>query len=213
MTIVEPLGITAPASTTTTPGHRRRDLIRRASLIAAGAGALFVADAAVRSSPAAAAVQGNWRYCIWCKSLFHAGSSSTNGRCPVNLCGTPFLHNSRGSYQYLLSYGLNPVPSNYQPGWRFCSVCRAMWYSGFSGNARCYSSDCNFPEKGHSEQGSGQYSIATSGLSGQVQTGWRYCSKCYSLFYGPHASSSRCFAGGQHNVGNSANYWLPYVVD
>jgi hypothetical protein len=43
------------------------------------------------------------------------------------------------------------------------------------------------------------------GLPHQDQ--WRFCVRCFSLFYGPHVADSDCPAGGLH-VAHPANYFL-----
>lgn len=45
-----------------------------------------------------------------------------------------------------------------------------------------------------------------------TQTGWRWCHKCQSLFYGPHQGVSRCPAGGTHDQTGSGNYTLPITI-
>lgn len=42
------------------------------------------------------------------------------------------------------------------------------------------------------------------------QTGWRYCSKCTSLFYGPDEPRSMCPRGGQHDGSHSHSYTLGF---
>jgi hypothetical protein len=44
-----------------------------------------------------------------------------------------------------------------------------------------------------------------------IQPGWRFCSKCQSLFYGPGETISHCPAGGAHYGPHSHNYDLPYL--
>ena len=51
--------------------------------------------------------------------------------------------------------------------------------------------------------------------SGAQQTEWRWCSTCQGLFFGPHATSSMCPAGGTHTppgMSHSGNYVLSYGV-
>jgi hypothetical protein len=44
-----------------------------------------------------------------------------------------------------------------------------------------------------------------------VQDGWRFCSKCQSLFYGPGEARSMCPRGGQHDGAHSHDYQLGYT--
>lgn len=43
-----------------------------------------------------------------------------------------------------------------------------------------------------------------------TQTGWRYCSKCKGLFYGPQEQSSMCPRGGTHDGSHSHSYTLGF---
>jgi hypothetical protein len=43
-----------------------------------------------------------------------------------------------------------------------------------------------------------------------VQSGWLWCHKCQSLFFGPGATTSVCPAGTHHDGTKSYNYSLPY---
>lgn len=43
-----------------------------------------------------------------------------------------------------------------------------------------------------------------------TQTGWRFCSKCQGLFWGPGESRSMCPRGGQHDGSHSHIYTLGY---
>lgn len=43
-----------------------------------------------------------------------------------------------------------------------------------------------------------------------TQTNWAWCSKCQSLFYQPHQSTSVCPAGAQHNGASSFDYDLTW---
>lgn len=43
------------------------------------------------------------------------------------------------------------------------------------------------------------------------QSGWEWCSKCQSLFYGPFQFKSSCTGGGKHDGANSDDYILTAV--
>lgn len=44
-----------------------------------------------------------------------------------------------------------------------------------------------------------------------TQTGWRFCSKCQGLFWGPGQPQSVCPRGAQHDGGQSHEYTLGYA--
>jgi hypothetical protein len=46
----------------------------------------------------------------------------------------------------------------------------------------------------------------------EQQSGWRWCGKCQSLFYGPNIKSSACVRGGAHEDNGSGDYTLTVVV-
>lgn len=41
------------------------------------------------------------------------------------------------------------------------------------------------------------------------QTDWRFCAKCYGLFWHGGATNGVCPAGGEHDKGGSWNFELP----
>jgi hypothetical protein len=45
-----------------------------------------------------------------------------------------------------------------------------------------------------------------------IQSGWRWCHKCQSLFYGPNQARSRCAAGGTHDLAGSGDYSLSVLT-
>jgi len=58
-------------------------------------------------------------------------------------------------------------------------------------------------------------SISSTAIEGTAQafsyqTGWKWCSKCRGLFYGPQQSASHCPAGGTHDSTGSWPYTMFY---
>lgn len=47
--------------------------------------------------------------------------------------------------------------------------------------------------------------------TGGTQTGWRFCSKCQGLFWGPGEAQSICPRGAQHDGSHSHEYTLGYA--
>ncbi len=93
-----------------------------------------------------------------------------------------------------------------QSNWRWCNRCQGLFFAG-SGSV---GGVC--PAKGiHSDAGSSNYEVATSGSG---QSDWRCCSKCQGLYY---AGSWKyigvpdlgvCPAGGSHADTGSSNFTL-----
>lgn len=44
-----------------------------------------------------------------------------------------------------------------------------------------------------------------------TQSGWRYCSKCKSLFFGPQEAISHCPVGAQHDGSRSHDFTLGFI--
>jgi hypothetical protein len=92
-----------------------------------------------------------------------------------------------------------------QAGWRWCSKCQGLFYGPFSGSI------C--PAGGnHVNVGSYDYELRHNNFQlaepTGTQQGWRWCSKCQGLSYGPQQGGSICPAGGTHVSTNSFNYVL-----
>ncbi|WP_156325277.1 hypothetical protein [Nonomuraea sp. SBT364] len=72
-------------------------------------------------------VQGNWRHCYRCATLYWA--LSTSQRCPswgAHAWGDAFTRQ-----QYLLSHDLGQ-PSGSQNQWRYCVKCSALFFNGYA---------------------------------------------------------------------------------
>jgi hypothetical protein len=178
----------------------RRTLIK-SGLVAAGVAGATVASVA-GAAPAYAGQQDQWRWCNKCYCLFYSGNYWT-GWCPKG-----GGHNWEGSGNYVLFYD----EGNGQRRWRWCHKCTACWYSGHGSNK----GECPAPNK-HSRDGSGNYVLRYRGSGGgwgggNWQDDWRWCRKCYCLWYsGDDQPDDSCAAGGRHSRQGSGNYLLKYV--
>jgi hypothetical protein len=90
-----------------------------------------------------------------------------------------------------------------QPGWRWCSRCQGMFFSGNNTSGRCPANTA-----GHDPSGSGGYSIDLEQSDASGQHNWRWCRKCQGLFFNGHASGGRCPTGQAHDPGASGDYIL-----
>ena len=84
--------------------------------------------------------------------------------------------------------------ANFQSEWRFCGKCEALFYNGVPAKGSC-------PAGGaHSAQGinftlpHGNQLLETP----KAQVDWRYCSKCFSMFWDGSADKGKCSGGGGH---------------
>jgi hypothetical protein len=173
-----------------------------------------VAAAHLASSPAAADVtfnlQRNWWWCRHCDSLFWS-TSGTGGVCTAasSLFGP---HVNTGSSNYGVPNG-NPSQSGVQNGWRWCNACSDLFWGPGRGSSHCWGnagSAHNF--------GSGTiYQMLNGSWTGNLQSNWRWCNSCQSLFWGNGQSASHC-AGRpnqspppnffSHTFGSGTNYYL-----
>jgi hypothetical protein len=89
--------------------------------------------------------QNSWRWCNKCQGLWF-GPHQAASTCPEG--GT---HSLTGSGNYSLVHSAAVTPVNHQSGWRWCSKCQGLWFSGNPTDGRC-------PAGGpHSSQPSGNY--------------------------------------------------------
>ena len=110
-----------------------------------------------------------WKYCGKCQGLFFCASDPRvpsgldNGVCPAG-----GAHNDSSSETYVI-----PTSGQGQAGWRLCSRCQGLFYSG-NGLGGC-------PAGGsHAVSANDSYVLPTSGPG---QPGWSWCNQCQGLFY------------------------------
>jgi hypothetical protein len=140
--------------------------------------------------------QSDWRWCNRCQGLFFAGNN-TLGFCPAG-----GAHNDTGSGDYALATSAKgQSDSNCQPGWSWCNRCQGLFFAGNN-----MFGICPAPGDGpHSNTGSGDYKLATSGNG---QSDWRWCNRCQGLFFAGNNTLGTCPAGGAHNDTSSGDYIL-----
>jgi hypothetical protein len=90
-----------------------------------------------------------------------------------------------------------------QDSWRFCQKCFSLFYDGGANKGRC-------PADGgpHISQGfvfTPHYDDSAPGRP-DVQYNWRFCSKCFGMFYNG-STRGRCPSGGSH-VAQGFNFGL-----
>lgn len=99
---------------------------------------------------------------------------------------------------------------NPQPDWRYCEKCYGIFWNGFADKGRCPAGG------GHKNPVGDNYFLPTGDGNDtpKTQSRWRWCDKCYALFFAGYAPQlGKCPAGGGHN-GTSGNsvYRLPHDV-
>ncbi|MFE9565102.1 hypothetical protein ACFYM0_28770 [Streptomyces sp. NPDC006487] len=179
-----------------TEGPDRRTFLSRALGVTAGlagaaaAGAFGLPASAKESN--SLANQSNWRFCAKCYGLFYYGFQD-NGRCPAG--GAHSRQTNRPDYDFVIPHGVPETPTA-QRNWRFCVKCYDMFYYGFQDNGHC-------PAGGaHSRQPSADYDFVIPHdvpETPTAQRNWRFCAKCYVMFFYGFQDNGRCAAGGAHS--------------
>ena len=86
-----------------------------------------------------------------------------------------------------------------QSGWRWCYKCEGLWFAFNGTPGRCPAGD------GHSDAGSGDYTLKFDTEDHVGQNGWRHCTQCQGLvYYGEDPTEPRlgpcAFTFGYHAV-------------
>jgi hypothetical protein len=89
-----------------------------------------------------------------------------------------------------------------QDGWRWCSKCQGLWFSGKQSEGVCPNGG------GHVREGSVDYSLVVESPDYNGQHDWRWCSKCQGLWYSANPSDGVCPGGGAHTQADSPDYAL-----
>jgi len=137
---------------------------------------------------------------------YRTRNGATDGGYDVNVADEGLaiwhVHQESNHYPTLTPrYDAGPLPG--QENWRWCSKCQGMHFL----------SDWRNPILGpcpaggvHAVDGSGGYMIVQNISNAPGQHGWRWCSKCQGLFYGPATAQSHCPAIGAHDGSSSGDY-------
>ena len=182
-------------------GHTRRSMLRRGSLLGAGALMAGTGLGAAMEAPAAAntvlvgGLQPGWRYCHKCKGLFYGVAG--NGVCPAGGGHDRSLSNKYQLFFDIVDDGYN------QDGWRWCRKCQGLAFGESTGV-------CPAPGPGHDYNGSFDYNIFHVSDGNERQGGWAHCKNCQAMHYALAISQSRCpRTGGNHIIeGSIIYYWL-----
>lgn len=155
----------------------------------------------------------DWRTCGDCKSLVLATES---GRCPArgHLINAPVdvhvggggptiggemrydAHRPAGDTFWL---GHSVWGPNREAYWSRCRRCQAIFYDGWDNKGRCPSWESR-PHEAVEGDVNHMLQMNVEPRPNQ-QTDWRFCTKCFCLFFLPHNSDGDCAAGGNHKPG------------
>jgi len=123
---------------------------------------------------------------------------------PANAGTELFSKHEAQGYRFRLPYGV--MGPNRESRWCKCAHCKRLFFDGWESKGACPGR-----QGGHvAEQGGLPFQIVlgvTPGLS--QQDNWRFCDKCYGMFFLPHNADDVCPAGGNHHA-RTENYVLDH---
>jgi hypothetical protein len=142
-------------------------------------------------------VSSGWRFCNKCQVLFNTRYGSGN-------CASGGTHIAQG-YKFFFPLRVPGTPTA-QTGWCRCTKCQAMFFNGYRGKGRCaaggvHKADTN-PDFNHAIP----HDIPGTPTN---QTDWRFCNKCYTMFYDGYTAKGICAAAGSHQA-QGYNFVLPH---
>ncbi len=128
----------------------------------------------------------SWRFCHKCSGLFFDGRPQ-KGTCPAG-----GGHEAKG-----LEFNLRgnvAETAHAQGGWRFCQKCVGMFFDGFPAKGSCPAGG------GHQPSPNVNFVLPhdVAERFPQTQSHWRFCHKCFGMFFDGFPQKGRCPAGGAH---------------
>lgn len=132
-----------------------------------------------------------WRFCKKCQSMFnfasYAGTDKDKGACAGG-----GKHELAG-YDFYIPADVPGTPTR-QNNWRECQYCRIMFYNGYREKGRCPAT-----KRGHQPDMTFNFGLPHD-IPGtpKAQNQWRFCNRCFALFYNGYAGKGACPAGGGH---------------
>lgn len=174
-------------------GLTRRSLLAKAIGLSAAA---TLAVTAVSAPPAYAwtgPLQYPWKYCRWCAGMVY--TAWFNQGCPAGSAHWPI------GWTFQLPYngtGNATGTPHDQKDWRHCGTCLTLYFEGYNPDGVCHGN----PGGPHTHLGlnGGNNFILPFDLTDTAgtQTDWRFCNKCYILFFNGSPFKGVCAAGGAH---------------
>lgn len=181
----------------------------RRRLLDLGGKALLAATPLGLSTAAQAQVgnQREWRFCNKCFVMFYNGYPD-KGRCPVG-----GQHVGQG-FDFHPYHNPTTVARFHQSTWRFCNKCFTLFFDGYPAKGRC-------PRDGgaHVAQGFMFQLYFTNETQRATPTGdsfqnaWRFCGKCYALFYDGYPTKGMCPQDRQRHTAAGWMFHIPYRIN
>ncbi|MFI9384979.1 hypothetical protein [Kutzneria sp. NPDC052558] len=164
----------------------RRAFLSRVAKIATGA-AVVAALPTVLAGTASAAMDGLWCFCTKCYGLFSGNVINFSGVCPAG------GQHSYAGYIFSLPYNVSEN-ANAQANWWECGKCLGLYYRGYPSDGVCPAG------AGHNPSSDTVNHVLTHDVpqTPTAQDSWRFCVKCYVLFFNGYPTAGRCPTGGEH---------------
>lgn len=182
--------------------NRREFLIKSAPFFAAPL-VLPALSSPLLASPsesgASRRAEAEWRWCDKCYGIFWNGYQS-KGRCPSG-----GGHNPHATDNYFLPKSDGNDTPKTQSRWRWCDKCYALFFNGYSPQAgKCPAGG------GHNAATNSVYRIPHSVPSdGTNRAGYRFCTKCFWMFWDGYNTKGNCPGGGGHTAAGH-HFVLPH---
>ncbi|MFI9382639.1 hypothetical protein [Kutzneria sp. NPDC052558] len=172
----------------------RRAFLAKAAKITAVAATAAVLPTAL-AGPASASAHSYYFFCTKCFGMTVGVITPPGG---LNICPAGGNHTQAG-YNFILPYNVSET-ANAQANWRLCQKCFSLFWRGYPTDGVCATGG------GHDSgpDGDQQSFFHNFVLNHDVPPGpksqdaWRFCVKCYGLFFFGYSTNGRCPAGNEH---------------
>jgi hypothetical protein len=173
----------------------RRAFLSKAAKIATGVAAAAALPIAL-AGPASAARTGYFRFCTKCFGLMFQVIAPPGGA-GTGVCPTGAGHTASG-YTFSIPYDVQET-ANAQANWRLCRKCDGLFWRGYPTDGVCPAGNGHDPGA-PGPGGIYQNYVLTHDVpaSPTAQDAWRFCVKCYGLFFFGYSTNGRCPAGNEH---------------
>jgi len=95
----------------------------------------------------------------------------------------------------------------FQSQWRYCDKCAVLFFNGFPAKGTCSAGGAHNAYGFEFELPHGNQLVETE----KAQANWRYCGKCFSMFYDGFPDKAKCAAGGGH-AAQGFKFRLPHDI-
>lgn len=156
---------------------------------------------AVKASLTVDKRRDGWRFCTKCNVMF---STKTNN----GVCAAGGNHSAAG-YYFRLPYD-QVASASIQSNWLACRACQALFFWGFSGKGKL--GRCPATKQGHLRDPDDLKYTLTHDVPGTAiaQNNWRFCGRCFAMFFDGFPTKGVCAAGGSHEAAGY-NFVLPHT--